>query len=104
MKLFDSFKEWWKYLYSAIKKVFVGIVRILYAIVIGFVSLLVGLFRSIKKCWKGEKLNIFLSLLVAAVILAWAMTFANERAMRVGAEMQRDSLAFVISRMGMKCE
>ena len=49
MNLFYSFGEWKKYFVSAIRGVFVGLLRIIWSIVIGVASFLAYIFRTIRK-------------------------------------------------------
>lgn len=93
MKLFNSFKDWKKYILSAIRSVFVGFLRIVWAILNGVVSFVVGVFRSIDAFSIREpKAMLVIIILFTCVNMGWIMYFVNERAMRVSAEMQRDSL------------
>ncbi len=94
MKLFNSFKDWKKYILSAIRSVFVGLLRIVWSIVIGVVSLVAGIFRSIGAFSRREpKAMLVIIILFTCVFFGWIMNFVNERAMRVSAEYQRDSLS-----------
>ena len=94
MKLFNSFKDWKKYILSAIRSVFVGLLRIVWSIIIGAVSLVAGIIRSIRAFARREpKAMVVIALLFLFIGICWMMNFVNERAMRVSAEYQRDSLS-----------
>lgn len=94
MKLFYSFGEWKKYIVSAIRSVFVGLLRILWSIVMGLVSLIAYVSRSISSFSRREPRAMLVIVVMLIVIgFSWMMNFVNERSMRVSAEYQRDSLS-----------
>ncbi len=94
MKLFYSFGEWKKYIVSAIRSVFVGLLRILWSIVMGLVSLIAYVSRSISSFSRREPRAMLVIVVMLIVIgFSWMMNFVNERSMRVKAEMQRDSIS-----------
>ena len=94
MKLFKSFKEWRKYALSAIRSVCVGMLRILWSVLFGLVSLLAYAYRSTCQFCKREfKAAFFAGLIIVLLSVCWFGTFINERGNRVYAEFQRDSLA-----------
>lgn len=94
MKLFYSFMEWKKYTLSAIRNVLVGLLRIVWAILNGIVSLVAGVFRSIGAFSRREpRAMLVIIILFACILFAWMMNFVNECSMRVSAEYQRDSLS-----------
>lgn len=94
MKLFYSFGEWKKYFVSAIRGVFVGLLRILWSIVMGVASFLAYIFRTISSFAKREPRAMLIIVIMLTVIgFSWVMNFVNERSMRVKAEMQRDSIS-----------
>jgi hypothetical protein len=94
MRLFYSFKDWRKYILSAIRSVFVGLLRIVWSIVNGVVSLVVGIFRSVDSFSRREPNAMLVIVALFTCLLFWWITnFLNERAMRVSAEYQRDSLS-----------
>lgn len=94
MKLFYSFWEWKKYIVSAIRSVFVGLLRILWSIVMGLVSLIAYGSRSISSFSRREP-RAMLAIVVMLIVIgfSWMMNFVNERSMRVKAEMQLDSIS-----------
>ena len=94
MKLFYSFGEWKKYFVSAIRGVFVGLLRILWSIVMGLVSLIAYVSRSISSFSRREPRAMLVIVVMLIVIgFSWMMNFVNEQSMRVKAEMQRDSIS-----------
>lgn len=94
MKLFYSFGEWKKYFVSAIRGVFVGLLRILWSIVMGVASFLAYIFRSISSFARREPRAMLVIVIMLTIIgILWMMNFVNERSMRVKAEMQRDSIS-----------
>lgn len=94
MILFNSFKDWKKYILSAVRKLFVSLLRIVWAIVNGVVSLVYGASRSIGAFTRREpKAMCVITFLLSFMFFCWLANFAKERSMRVAAEMQRDSIA-----------
>lgn len=94
MKLFYSFGEWKKYFVSAIRGVFVGLLRILWSIVMGVASFLAYIFRTISSFAKREPwAMLIIVVMLTVIVFSWVMNFVNERSMRVKAEMQRDSIS-----------
>ncbi len=94
MILFYSFKDWKKYILSAVRKLFVSLLRIVWAIVNGAASLVAGASRSIGAFTRREpKAMCVITFLLTFIISCWLINFVRERAMRVAAEMQRDSIA-----------
>lgn len=94
MKLFNSFKDWKKYILSAIRNLFVGLLRILLSIVIGIASIIAYIFRTISSFARREPRAMLVIVVMLTLIgFLWMMNFVNERSMRVKAEMQRDSLS-----------
>ena len=94
MILFKSFKSWKNYFLSAVKNVFIGFARILWSVISGLISILAFIWRSIKDFCRREFWAALVIGIVAVIIIAgWLCTFACERAARVTAEFQRDSLA-----------
>lgn len=94
MKLFYSFGEWKKYIISAIRNVFVGLLRILWSIIIGVVSVIAYILRAVSSFSKREPRAMLVIVIMLTVIgFLWMMNFVNERSMRVKAELQRDSIS-----------
>lgn len=94
MKIFYSFSEWWRFFLSAIRGIAIGVFKVFYSIVAGIVSVFAYIVRSIASFQRREpKALLVVVILLSAVCFCWAMNFANERSMRVNAEMQRDSLS-----------
>lgn len=96
MKIFFSVKEWWLYVKSAAIHLVKGIARIVYAVVMGVVSVIVWLWR----CMVGFVRNhpsIALGGFIVVVSVVWLLMFAQIRATKVGLEAQRDSIAYQFS-------
>ena len=68
MKLFYSFREWKKYTLSAIRNVLVGLLRIVWAILNGIVSLVAGVFRSIGAFARREPRAMFVIVILYVIL------------------------------------
>lgn len=91
--IFKDFREWRKYLWSAVKHLGKGVARILFAVVFGLTSIVVHLWR--KACrFVGKYPNIALGAFIVVVASVWLVMFASNRATIKGLEHQRDSIAW----------
>ena len=96
MKIYTS-EEWLDYVCSAAHSMLTGIVRLLWSVIIGIISLLVYVYRVVAAFCKREKLAaLIIAFIFAVLIFGWITTFMSERAARVDAEYQRDSLSLTI--------
>ena len=94
MKLFKNFKEWKDYTLSAVKDILIGLLRIVWSLIKGLISLIAFLFSSISSFCKREPIAMLvMSVILACILLCLIFTFVNERSMRVNAESQRDSIS-----------
>lgn len=93
--LFDNFRQWRVCLWSGVSKAAWGLLRILTCFVLGIISVFVYISRQIVAFCKRE---IWASLIIGALVVlicfGWFGTFVKERAARIGAEMQRDSISY----------
>lgn len=95
--LFENFRQWRVCFCAGVSKMVWGICRIITAIVLGIVSILVWLWRKlIDFVGLNPKFSIITAVIV--VVLVWLFTFVNMRARAVGAEHQRDSLSYELSK------
>lgn len=95
--LFENFRQWRVCFSAGVSKMVWGICRIITAIVLGIVSILVWLWRKlIDFVGLNPKFSIITAVIV--VVLVWLFTFVNMRARAVGAEHQRDSLSYELSK------
>lgn len=95
--LFENFRQWRVCFSAGVSKMVWGICRIITAIVLGIVSILVWLWRKIVDfVGVNPKFSIATALIV--IVLVWLLTFVNMRARAVGAEHQRDSLSYELSK------
>lgn len=91
--VFKDFTEWWKYLTKAALHLGKGIARILFAVTFGLTSIVVHLWR--KACgFVGKYPNIALGGFIVITGIVWLLTFVSMRSRAVGAECQRDSIAW----------
>lgn len=94
MILFYSFKDWKRYILSVVRKLFVNLLRIVWGIINGVVSLVACIFRSVCAFTDREpKAMCVICVLFGCVLFGWMLNFVNERSIRARAEMQRDSIA-----------
>lgn len=95
--LFENFRQWRVCFCAGVSKMVWGICRIITAIVLGIVSILVWLWRKlIDFVGLNPKFSIITA--VIAIVLVWLFTFVNMRSRAVGAEHQRDSLSYELSK------
>lgn len=95
--LFENFRQWRVCFCAGVSKMVWGICRIITAIVLGIVSILVWLWRKlIDFVGLNPKFSIITAVII--VILVWLFTFVNMRSRAVGAEHQRDSLSYELSK------
>ena len=97
--LFDDFRQWRVCLWSGVCKAAWGLCRILTCIVLGIVSVFVYMCKQINAFRKREFMaSLIIGTLIAVICACWLGTFVKERAARVDAEMQRDSISYELSR------
>lgn len=95
--LFENFRQWRVCFCAGVSKMVWGICRIITAIVLGIVSILVWLWRKLTDfVGLNPKFSIITAVII--VILVWLFTFVNMRSRAVGAEHQRDSLSYELSK------
>jgi hypothetical protein len=92
--LFDDFRQWRICLWSGVCKAAWGLLRIVTCILFGIASVFVYIFRQIGAFCKREFVaSLIIGVLFILLVVGWLTTFMSERAHRVNAEMQRDSIA-----------
>lgn len=93
--LFDDFRQWRVCLWSGVCKAAWGLCRILTCIVLGIVSVFVYICKQINAFRKREFIaSLIIIALIGIICVFWLGSFAKERAARVNAEMQRDSIGY----------
>lgn len=92
-KIFMSWQSWKVCFVAGVKNMFWGIMRIITAILWGFVSLLVYLWKQCC-CFVRSFPDIALGMFIVISFLAWLITFVYMRSRTVTAENQRDSIAW----------
>lgn len=95
--LFDDFHQWLTCLLAGVRKFCWGIFRIVTCLIGAVLSLLRALWRRMVR-FTGNYPNIVLGADIVVVALVWVLTFASMRARVVGAEHQRDSLSYELSK------
>ena len=95
--LFDDFHQWLTCLLAGVRKFCWGIFRIVTCLIGAVLSLLRALWRRMVR-FTGNYPNIVLGTAIVVVALVWVLTFASMRARVVGAEHQRDSLSYELSK------
>ena len=97
--IFESFGDWRKFFVSAVRQFFVGMFRIIYAVIMAVVSLLVYAGKQIEAFCKRETTASFI---IACVILfmavGWISTFTNGRQETVLAQHKADSISYQLDR------
>lgn len=94
---FDDFHQWLTCLLAGIKKFCWGVFRIVTCLIGAVLSLLMALWRKVVK-FVGMYPNIAVSIALVVIALVWVLTFASMRVRAVGAEHQRDSLSYELSK------
>lgn len=98
--LFDDFRQWRVCLWSGVCKAAWGLLRIVTCILFGIVSVFVYIGKQIVAFCKREFLaSLIIGILITMICVGWLGTFVKERAARVDAEMQRDSISYELSRI-----
>ena len=95
--LFDDFHQWLTCLLAGVRKFCWGIFRIVTCLIGAVLSLLRALWRRMVR-FTGNYPNIVLGAAIVVAALVWVLTFASMRAKVVGAEHQRDSLSYELSK------
>jgi len=95
--LFDDFHQWLTCLLAGVRKFCWGIFRIVTCLIGAVLSLLRALWCRMVR-FTGSYPNIVLGAAIVVVALVWVLTFASMRARVVGAEHQRDSLSYELSK------
>lgn len=101
MKIFKSFKEWGKFLFTSIWCVLLGILKTLWAIIGGIISYCLYVYDSIASYARREFKAAFITGVILVVVgFLFLYVFVNERSHRVMAEYERDSLYLKLENMG----
>lgn len=99
--LFDDFHQWLTCLLAGVRKFCWGIFRIVTCLIGAVLSLLRALWRRMVR-FTGNYPNIVLGAAIVVAVLVWVLTFTSMRAKVVGAEHQRDSLSYELSKFTQK--
>lgn len=97
--LFETWHQWKVCMWSGVCKMSWGFMRILACIVLGIISVFWWIVRQIEAFCKREFIaSLIIGVLFVLLVAGWLTTFMSERAHRVNAEMQRDSISYELSR------
>lgn len=97
--LFDDFRQWRVCLWAGVCKFLWGLCRIISCMLFGIISFLVWIGKQIEAFCKREFIaSLIIGVLFVFLLAGWLTTFLSERAHRVNAEMQRDSISYELSR------
>jgi uncharacterized membrane protein len=91
--LFDGWHDWSSYIGNALVGVVKGISRVLYAIIMGIVTLLVYAYKQIKRFVVAYPVPV-LSFLCVVLLLCVLFLFTNYSAKLKTCQMERDSVAY----------
>ena len=91
--LFDGWHDWSSYIGNALVGVIKCIIRVLYAIIIGIVTLLVYAYKQIKRFVMAYTVLV-LSFLCVVLLLCVLFLFSNYSAKLKTCQMERDSVAY----------
>ena len=97
--IFDTFKEWDTYAWSACKHLAKGVARILFALFFGMVSIFVFCGKQIEAfCRREPVASGLVGMLTLLLIVGWIATYVNGRAATKTAEFQRDSIGYKLDK------
>ena len=97
--LFSTFKEWLTFLWGSVRKCVKGFAQILYALLMGVVSLLVFCVKQIEAFCKRETIAAFIiALVILGMGVGWISTFTHERQATVVAQHRADSISYSLER------
>ena len=91
--LFDGWHDWSSYIGNALVGVIKCIIRVLYAIIIGIVTLLVYAYKQIKRFVMAYTVPV-LSFICVVLLLYVLFLFSNYSAKLKTCQMERDSVAY----------
>ena len=91
--LFESFRQWRVCMASGVRNACWGVTRIVTGFILGIVSILVWIWRVCCR-FVGKYPNVALGGFIVIVFIVWMLTFVKMRTRAVGAEHQRDSIAW----------
>jgi hypothetical protein len=98
--IFDSFAEWRGYLRRACWGLAKGLMRLVYAIVIGLVSLIVFCGKQVEAfCRRETVASLIIGFVLVLLVSGWVFTFVNGRMETRTAEHQRDSIGYKLDKM-----
>lgn len=95
--LFENFKQWRVCFMAGVQKMVWGFCRIITCIIFGFISILVWLWREFVAMVRNNPKFFIIAFAILAVLI-WLFTFVSMRARAVGAEHQRDSISYELSK------
>ena len=97
--LFETFEEWRTFLWRSVKTCFKGLARIVYALLMGVVSLLVFCGKQIEAFCRRETIAAFIIAGIMILMAAgWVYTFTHERQAVVYAQHKADSISYKLDR------
>ena len=97
--IFETFRDWYTYLWKAVKTFVVGFVKILYSFLMGIVSVFVYCGKQIEAfCRRETVAAVIVGVVIAMLILGWVFTFVKGRVAQKTAEHQRDSISYCLSK------
>ena len=95
--LFDSWHQWKVCFLSGCSKFLWGLLRIITCVFLGILSIIRYLWRLFVAFVRRNPI-IAIGGFVAVIIFTWLLTFVQMRSRAVGAEHQRDSLSYELSK------
>jgi hypothetical protein len=97
--IFESFKEWYTYLWKACKHFAKGIFRIVYSLIMGIASILVWVAKLIGAfCKRETTASIILFSLIFILSIGWLSTYMNGKVATKTALYQRDSISLKLDK------
>lgn len=95
--LFDSWHQWKVCFLSGCSKFLWGLLRIITCVILGILSIIRYLWRLFVAFVRRNPI-IAIGGFVTVIIFTWLLTFVQMRSRAVGAEHQRDSLSYELSK------
>ena len=97
--IFETFKDWYTYLWKACKHFGKGIFRIVYSLVMGVVSILAWVAKLVAAfCRRETTASIILFSLIFILAFGWLSTYMNGKVATRTALYQRDSISLKLDK------
>lgn len=98
--IFDSFSEWRDYLWKACRQFIMGVLRVIYSVLMGIVSVFVWIGKLIEAfCRRETVAAIVIGFFFSLILFGWVYTFTKERSAYMTAQFKADSLSYSLGQI-----